>query len=463
MKRSREEQREYKKNMMLTEPMPKVILTMAGPTIVAFLINAIYGLVDTYFVSGLGTNATAAISVNTSLDQFIMMVGSLLAVGANSYIARLLGANEKEKASEILSTAFFLVLVLGLVITGIGFAFMRPMVRLMGATPTCEQYSVDYATYILLASPFMVGGFVMNQCLRAEGSPIFSMFGLGFGGVLNCVLDPIFINTLGMGVAGASLATAISKLVSFSILLFPYLTKRTLLRIAISKFRCTWENLKEIISVGLPSMLRSGLSVVAAIVLNKIAGGISDSVMAGIGVTNRVMMFPFSILLGYGTGFQPVAGYNWGAKRYDRVRSSYQFSAWSALLGSAVMAALLAIFAEWTIGLFSETDPVMREIGALSIRLQCLALPIHAWVMIVNMFCAGLGFGKGAMVLATARQGTCFLPFAHLAAHIGGAYGVAAIQAVADIISMFLAIPLIIYMLKKVKQAESSGGGMKLA
>ncbi len=267
----------------------------------------------------------------------IMMAGSLLAVGANSYIARLLGKGDNQKANKVLSTAFFLAMGLGLLLTVFGCIFMTPMVRVLGATPTCEQYSIDYATYVLLAAPFMASSFVMNQCLRSEGSAVFSMVGMGFGGILNCVLDPIFIFGLDMGVAGASLATAISKVVSFSILIFPYLTRRSVLHLSIRHFHFCKDIISNIVSVGSSSMFRSGLAVVSAVMLNDLAGNISDSVLAGIGVCTKIMMFPFSIILGFGTGFQPVAGYNWGAKRYDRVNESYRFSAKMAFIGAQVL------------------------------------------------------------------------------------------------------------------------------
>ena len=228
-----------RRDMLLNEPISRLIPKMAVPTIVAFLINSIYSLADTYFVSSLGTNATAAVSVNASLDQLSMMCGSLLAVGANSYIARLLGEGQDKKASQVLSTAFFSAFGIGALLMVFGNIFILPMVRLLGATPTCEQYAVDYATYVLYAAPFMATSFVMNQCLRSEGSATLSMFGMGFGGILNCVLDPIFIFGLDMGVAGASLATAISKVVSFAILIFPYITRRSLLHLSIRNFHPT--------------------------------------------------------------------------------------------------------------------------------------------------------------------------------------------------------------------------------
>ena len=437
-----------RQDMMLTDPLPKVITRMAVPSIISFLITSIYNLADTYFVSSLGTNATAAVSVNASLDQIIMMAGSMLAVGAASYIARLLGARKEEKANSVLSTAFIIAVGFGLLVTLTGTAFMTPMVRLLGATETCEQYAVDYATYVVLVAPFMAASFVMNQCLRAEGSAMLSMIGMGFGGILNCFLDPIFIFYLDLGVAGASMATAISKLVSFSILIFPYVTRRSLLHLSIRNFQFSRDIVVQIISVGSSSMFRSGLAVVSAIVLNNIAGAISDSVLAGIGVSTKIMMFPFGIILGFGTGFQPVAGFNWGAERYDRVLDSYRFAARTAFIGAAAMGLALAVFAGPLIVLFAETDPEMQMVGALSIRLQCLALPVHAWVAVVNMFCAALGNAKGAVLLSTSRQGTCFLPIVYPMAYWGGAYGVAAVQAAADILTLFLALPLI----RKVKR-----------
>ena len=439
--------------MMLNEPIHRIIPKMAVPTIIAFLINSIYTLADTYFVSSLGTSATAAVNVNASLDQLIMMCGSMLAVGANSYIARLLGQGDKKKADQVLSTSFFSAAALGTLLLVFGILFTTPMVRLLGATPTCEEYSVDYATYVLLAAPFMACNFVMNQCLRSEGSATLSMIGMGLGGILNCILDPIFIFNLDMGVAGASLATAISKWVSFVILIFPYITRRSVLRLSIRNFCPTWDIVSKVVSMGSSSMFRSGLAVVSGIMLNDLAGNISDSVLAGIGVTNKIMMFPFGIILGFGNGFQPVAGFNWGARRYDRVEESYRFSVRVALIGSVVMAVLLAVFADPIIVLFAGTDLDMRQLGAFCMVTQCIALPIHAWVAVVNMLCVGLGNAKGAFLLATARQGSCFVPILYPMAWALGAYGVGSVQAAADVLTLAMAIPIAVSMTKKIHRA----------
>ncbi len=443
MSEDKNQKQDERSAMMLMQPLPKVITKMAVPSIISFIITSIYNLADTYFVSSLGESATAAVSVNASLDQFIMMAGSMLAVGAASYASRLLGAKEKEKADHVLSTAFILAGLFGTVLMVLGVLFTQPMVRMLGATETCEDYAMQYAAYVLYVAPFMATSFVMNQCLRAEGSALRSMIGMGFGGILNCFLDPLFIIYFDMGVTGASIATAISKLVSFSILIFPYVTKKSVLRLSVRCFKCTKDIIVEIVSVGSSSMFRSGLAVVSAIVLNNIAGDISDAVLAGIGVSSKIMMFPLGIILGFGTGFQPVAGYNWGAKRYDRVEECYRFAAKTAIAGAAVMGILLGVFSNPLITLFAESNPDMQAVGSLCIRLQCLALPIHGWVAVVNMLCAGLGKAKGALLLSTARQGTCFLPIVYPMAHFWGTIGISAVQAVADVLTLFLAVPLI--------------------
>ena len=208
--------------------------------------------------------------------------------------------------------------------------------------------------------------------------------------------------------------------------------------------------------MGSSSMFRNGLAVVAGILLNNLAGDISDSVMAGIGVCTKVMMFPFSIILGFGNGFQPVAGFNWGAKRYDRVQESYRFSSRVAFWGGLIMAAVCILFADQLIVLFAGEDLEMRRIGAFAIITQSIALPIHAWVAIVNMLCVGLGNARGAFTLATARQGSCFLPILYPLAWIFGAYGVGAVQAAADVLTMALAIPIIRNLNRKIENAMNS-------
>ena len=278
-----------KEQRMLTENIRTLIPSMAVPTIIAQLITTIYNLVDTYFVSTIGTYATAAVGVNSSLERMITIIGSLIGAGACSYISRLLGAKKKEQADRVLSTSFFTGLALGIIFMLVCRMMMGNLVDMLGATEECRQYSIQYATYVLYAAPFMIGSFILNMCLRSEGSAMYAMIGIGFGGILNCFLDPLFIYGLDLGVAGASMATAISKFISFCILITPYIRRRTSVRIAITKIKFVFNDVKEVVLIGSSSFFRSLLTVIASILINNIAGMYSTSVLAAISVSNRVM------------------------------------------------------------------------------------------------------------------------------------------------------------------------------
>ena len=297
-----------KRDFMLNTPIPRLVPKMALPSIAGMLVTSAYNLADTLFVSQLGTDATGAVGVNGSIDLIIMMAGSLLAVGAASLTSRLLGAKQDERAREVLSTCFFLALALGTLVLILGFTYQDKILLLLGANEEILPYSEQYCRYILLAAPFMATSFVLNQCLRAEGSAVFSMIGMVAGAVLNVGLDPLFIFTFGWGVAGASAATAISKVVSWCILMTPYFRKKTLLTIRFRQFRPRWSDAKEVCAMGSASFFRNGLGTLAGILLNRIAVGYGTSALAAINVANRITMFMTSACLGFGQGFQPVAG-----------------------------------------------------------------------------------------------------------------------------------------------------------
>lgn len=444
---------EKRRNMMLNTPIPKLIPSMAIPTIIAMLVTAVYNLADTFFVSSLGTGATAAVGVNAGIDQFISMAGSFLAFGGNSYLARLLGKKDMDRAEKVLNTVFFSALGIGALVAIFGLLFCEPLVLLLGANEDCLAYSMDYASWILLAAPFMASSFVLNQSIRSEGSATYSMVGMAFGAILNIVLDPLFIFVFDKGVEGAAQATAISKLVSFIILIFPYLRKRCMLKITPKQICFAKDIVYEVTTVGSASMLRTGCALLASVVTNNIAGDFSTSALAAISVTNRVMMFPFNIILGFGMGYQPVAGFNWGAKRYDRVWESTWFSFITAIVGSIVIGLLVGIFAEPCIRLFNAAeDEQMLEIGILCLRSQCIVLSGHAVGMIANMLFAACGKGFSAMITGISRQGFCFLPVVFLMSYIWGVEGLALSQAVADVLSMLVAAVLVWKLLKEINE-----------
>lgn len=435
---------EKKKEIMLGENLQTLILRMAVPTIVAQLITTVYNLVDTFFVSTLGTNATAAVGVNASLERTITLVGSLIGAGACSYIARLLGAKRDKDADRVLSTSFFTGLMIGVLFSAACLLAIGKLIYVLGATPECADYSMQYARYVLYAAPFMIGSFILNMCLRSEGSATLAMIGMGFGGILNCFLDPLFIYHFGLGVAGASMATAISKVVSFCILIWPYIGKKCAVHISLMSFKYQAEDVKDVLSIGSTSFFRSALSVVSAVCVNRIAGEFSTAALAALSVANRVMEFPFSIILGFGQGYQPVVGFNWGARKFERVRDSLKFGVTVSIVGSVLIGSLIFLFASPIVHLFNkQTDPDVLRIGLLCIRLQCVALAAHAVGSIINMFYSGIGKAKYALAISTARQGYCLIPLLFILPPLLGVNGLASCQAAADLLSLALILPLI--------------------
>lgn len=445
-----------RRTLMTEEKISRLIPKMALPTVLAMIISSVYNMADTFFVHYLGTAATAAVGVNSSLDSIIMMAGSFLAIGANSYIARLLGAGKDKKANEVLSTAFFTAIITGLIVMVSGLSCMSPLVEFLGATPTSKQYSMDYAQYVLIAAPFMTASFVMNQCLRSEGNALFSMIGMSFGGILNIALDPLFIFTLDMGVAGAALATAISKFISFTILLMPYLRRRTLLKLSVKNIHYTKDIITEVTKMGAPSTMRTILTIISSIWMNNLAGDFSDSVLAAISVVNRIMMFPTFAIVGFGSGVQPVIGYNWGAKRYDRVRESYKFSCKLGLVVIIAVSALMGVFSGMLISLFSENDASLIYIGRICLVAQCIAMPFHGWGVIVNSMYAGLGKAGGATLMSISRQGIFFIPLLIILPILFNEIGLAVVQASADMLTLTLAIPLVVKLNKELDEKIAS-------
>lgn len=441
-----------KHEFMLTTPIPRLVTCMALPCIAGMMVTSAYNLADTLFVSRLGTYATGAVGVNSAIDNIIMMAGSLLAIGTASVTARLLGAKEDEHATNVLSTSYFVAMLLGVLVLIFGTVYQEPLLRLLGANDAIMPYSQDYCRYVLLAAPFMAMNFVLNQSLRAEGSAVFSMIGMVSGAVINVALDPIFIFVLDWGVAGASAATAISKLISWVILMTPYFRGKTLLKIKLSRFRPTREDAWGVCSMGSSSFFRNGLATLAAILLNRIAVGYSESALAAISVANRVTMFMTSACLGFGQGFLPVAGYSWGARRFDRVKEAFRFSKLACVIGITVFAALVAVFAKPLLPCFTEEDEELVRIGVFSLRMQCLAMPLHGYAIIVNMLSSGIGRAFNATLMGLSRQGICFYPILPVMSRCFGVWGIASLQAAADILATAIAVPIDISTTKLVNE-----------
>lgn len=447
------QERQYKR--MTTEPVSRVVLSMGIPAVIGMLVTSIYNSADTYFVGQLGTSASGAVGVVFSLMNIIQAVGFTIGQGASSLISRRLGEKNYGRANRIASTALLLAVAFGLIILGAGLIFLDPFMRLLGATETMLPHAKAYANYILIAAPFMIISFVMNNLLRAEGKIKYAMIGISIGGLLNIGLDPLFIHTLGLGTAGAAIATGISQLVSTAILLAAYFRKGfTVVQPCVGQIEISGKMLLDIFKTGLPALLRQGLASVASIALNRSAMVYGDAAVAAMSIVSKVFMLIFSTSLGIGQGYQPVAGYNYGAKKYARVRAAYKFT---LILGLCVMGAASAIafiFAPNIVTMFLRDDPKVIEIGTLALRIQCIAMPTVPFVVVGNMTFQSVGKAAQASFLSACRQGIFFLAFITVLPPILKLTGVQCAQACADVCTFLVAIPMTLAFFRRMPKED---------
>lgn len=440
--------------MMTTDPVCPLIVRLAVPTIISMLITAVYNTADTYFVSQLNKSASGAVGIVMPLMALIQAVGFTLGMGAGSNISRLLGEKQNEKACEYGSKALFAAIALGAVITGVCFIFFEDLLLLLGSTDTILPFARDYAFYILCAAPLFTALFVLNNILRGEGKAFFSMMGVAAGGLLNIIIDPIFINNLSLGIAGAAIATAISQLVSVVILLVPFIFKKTIIRLSFSKlFRNTGVYL-QILRIGLPSLLRQGLASLATILLNNSAANISDAAVSAMTIVTKVSMMINSAFIGFGQGFQPVVGYNHGAGLHDRVRRAFMFTLGVGTGLLTVLGIATWLLAERIMNAFIDDSEVVK-IGIAALRAQCIATPFMAPGIVTNMVLQSVGKAFGASVLSSARQGLFFIPLILTLPHFFGTQGLIWSQPVADLLTLVAAIPFGVIFLKNLKKAAS--------
>ena len=444
---------EQQRDRMLYTPIPKLIVSLSVPTLASQLISVFYNTADTYFVSKLSTSASAAVGVVFSLMSIIQAFGFGIGMGCGSIISRSLGNRDNERANRTASSAFFFAAAVGLLICIAGLCTLRPLMRLLGSTETILPYSESYARIILLAAPIMCASFVLSNTLRSEGEAMLSMYGICTGGLLNVALDPLFIFVLDMGVSGAALATILSQIVSFCLLLRGC-TRGGNIAISLKNFSPSWARYKEIARGGTPSLFRQGLGSVATICLNFAAGIYGDAAIAGMSIVTRVLQFANSAIIGLGQGFQPVCGFNYGAKLYGRVRKAFWFTVSLAfcvlLIGSIVGIA----FAPQIIAIFRKEDLEVIKIGALSLRLQCIFLPLSAFVVGSNMMLQTIGKPVKASISAAARTGLFFVPAILILPQFFGLLGVQMSQAVADLCSFVLCVPLAGTTLLEMKRLE---------
>lgn len=444
---------------MTVTPVPRLVWHLAVPTIVSMLVSSLYNMADTFFVSQLGTSAAGAVGIVFSLMAVIQAVGFTLGMGAGNTVARQLGAKQREAATETASSGFFAALGFGAVLLVLGSVFRTPLMRLLGATDTILPYAADYAQYILLAAPLMAASFVMNNLLRGEGRAALAMVGITAGGVLNMGLDPLFIFTFKLGIAGAAIATALSQGVSFCILLSFFLRGKSDVRLRISCVARRWKVYRRILTTGMPSLCRQGLASIATMLLNVQAAFYGDAAVAAMSIVGRFFLLLFSVMLGFGQGFQPVAGFNWGAGRYGRVREA---TAYTVKVGTLLMlgAAVLGyVFAPQVMTAFRRDDPAVIALGTLAFRAQCFALPLFGLSTGTNMALQCTGHSGPATFLALCRQGLYFLPLILVLPQLCGVLGVQLAQPIADGLSFCTSLPFFFRFLAELSRREKEAAG----
>lgn len=436
--------------LMESAPINKAITTMAIPATAGMLLSAIYNLADTAFVSRLGTSQIGAVGIIFPLMMLISAVGMTFGMGAGSYISRLLGTKDFDMANKTASTAFFSTVFISIVLLLIGFPLRSNLVVLFGATDSILKYANQYIVYILIAMPFMMGVMVLNTMLRAEGSAKLSMIGMASGAVLNIILDPIFIFVFKMGVSGAALATAISQFVSFVILITPYFRRKSILHLRLKMFTFKLKLYGEILKIGIPSFLRQGLSSFSFVLLNGAAGLYGgDSAIAALTIMLRVMMFILMIIFGIGQGFLPVAGYNYGARNYDRLLKGLYFTIKVCMVISLFGTISFVFFGGMILNLFKVSEEV-AIIGVKAFRYTGFIMPALGFVIPVNMLYQAMGRGIPATLLSISRQGIFFIPIILILPKLIGLNGVLMAQPIADLCTLIFTALLSISLFREI-------------
>ena len=441
---SRERPRRDQRTRMLEEPVPRLVLTLAVPTIISMMVTSIYNMADTYFVSQINTSASGAVGIVFSIMAIIQAVGFTIGMGSGSVASRLLGQGLPDRAAVIASSAVVAAVVCGSLLTLAGLGTLEHFVWILGATETIYPYALQYATYILWGAPVMCLAFTLNNLLRWQGKANRSVIGLGIGGVLNILLDPIFIFGLDLGISGAAIATLLSQCVSASILASFFLRGQSEIRVSIRCVSTAPKIYLTIFKSGMPSFFRQGMASVSAMALNFNAGVYGDAAVAAMAIVTKVFNFLLSAVIGFGQGMQPVVGYNYGAKELGRVRQAVSFSLKFCTVILTVAAAAGAVFAPQIVQFF-RNDPAVVAVGTQAFRFQCISLPLAAVLVFANMLFQSLGKSWRASLLALCRQGMFFIPLVYLLPMHFGLLGLEVTQMCSDLIAFLVSAAFLLH------------------
>ncbi len=427
---------------MTETPVEKLILRLSVPTIISMLVSSFYNMADTFFLgrSKDSVIATGAVGVVFSLMAIIQAIGFFFGHGCSNFISRKLGSKEPEIAEKMASTGFFTALILGFVLMTLGLIFIRPLAWALGSTELILPKAIEYMRIILIASPYMICALVLNNQLRFQGSAFFAMVGIASGAVLNMVLDPLFIFCFDMGVTGAALATAISQFLSFLLLLWG-IGRSGAIKIRLKNFKPSFYFYREITAGGSPSLCRQGIASIATICLNFAAKPYGEVAIASMAVVSKITMFANSTIIGFGQGFQPVCGFNYGAGLKKRVLKAFWFCVRFAFLFLLAVSILGLYFAPVVVDTFGN-GPEVKVIASAALRFQCIAFPLNSFIILSNMLLQTIRKPVRATVLAISRQGLVFIPLIIILPHIFGILGIEMCQMISDIFTFALTIAL---------------------
>ena len=435
-----------KMELLGSASIPKALLAMGIPTMIGMLVNAFYNLVDAYFVGGLGESQMGAISVVYPLGQVVVGLGLLFGNGAASYISRLLGRGDKENADKVASTALYSSVSAGAVIIIISMVFLYPILKLLGATDSILPFAATYASLYIVSCIFNVFNVTMNNIVTSEGAAKTTMCALLTGAVLNIALDPLFIYVFDLGVAGAAIATAISQVVSTCVYLTYIFRKKSVFHFRVKDCTYTKETMSEIFKIGIPTLVFQILTSVSISLINNAAGDYGDSAIAGMGVVTRLISMGSLSVFGFIKGFQPIAGYSYGAKKFDRLREAIKTSILWSTVFCVIFGVILALFPTAIVSQFTKGDAEMIRIGAASLRANGISIMLFGFYTVYSSLFLALGKGREGFILGACRQGICFIPVILLLPIVWGLNGIMYAQPIADmlsaVITVFMAIPL---------------------
>ena len=440
---------------MTETPIPQLVLSLAAPTILSMLITSIYNLADTFFVGQISTSASGAVGVVSSLMAIIQALGFMLGHGAGTIISRSLGSRDTTAATRFASTSFFTALVFGVVLAVAGLGTLPHFMMLLGSTETILPHACAYARPILIAAPLMISSLVMNNILRYEGKASFAMIGLVTGGVLNIALDPLFMFVFELGTAGAGIATALSQSISFCILLSMFLRGKTVSQFRLSTVTREARDFGRILLGGAPSFGRQGLNSIGGMLLNLAARSYGDAAVAGMSIVSRIFLFIISVAIGVGQGLQPVASFNYGARKYRRVRQAAIFTIEAAFCMLVVLVGLCWVNGDALIRLFRD-DPTVTAVALPAFHYQCLAMLLQPIIVVANMTFQSVGASGRATFLACCRQGVFFIPLILILPRTHGLFGVEICQPIADVLTFLVSLPFLIAFLQQLGRMDDA-------